>query len=126
MKVSIQYDMTVRRLARALVERSAVYQNNFDKYNIGASAENVEKPLETLYTMLLEVAETTRDTQQHEKLMAATSSESRKLKMCANASFSANQQDGQASAYAGHSPATCSIENCPEPVPAKLIESFKK
>ena len=27
MKVSIQYDMTVRRLARVLVERSAVYQN---------------------------------------------------------------------------------------------------
>ena len=76
--------------------------------------------------MLLEVAEITRDTQQHEKLMAATSNESRKLKLRANASFSAYKQDYQASAYAEHSSATCSIENCTGEVPPKLIESFKK
>ena len=126
MKVSIQYDMTVRRLARVLVERSPVYQNIFDKCNIGASAEEVGRPLEILYIMMLEVAEITRDTQKHEKLMAATSNESCKLKLRANASFSAYKQDYEASAYAENSSATCSIENCAEEVPSKLLDSFKK
>ena len=77
--------------------------------------------------MLLEVAETARETQTHQKLMAATSAESKRLKIRATASFSANQYGSQANAYAGgNASAICSTQDCTEPVPTKLIESSRK
>ena len=49
---------------------------------------------------------------QHEKLMAATSNGSRKLKLRANASFSTYKQDDQASAYAEHSSTFFLLKKC--------------
>jgi len=126
MKVSIQYDMTVRRLARVLLERSPVYQQIFDKYSIGASAEEVGKPLEILYTMMLDVALITRETQTHERLMAATSPESRKLKLRAQASYLAYWSVDGANAFVGQSATPCSIENCTEGIPTELLNSYMK
>ena len=118
--------MTVRRLARVLLERSPVYQQIFDKYSIGASTEEVGKPLEILYTMMLDVALITRETQTHERLMAATSPESRKLKLRAQASYLAYSDVDGANAFIGQSATTCSIDKCTEGISMELLNSYSK
>ena len=74
----------------------------------------------------MDVGMITRETQTHERLLAATSPESRKLKIRAQASYLAYHNDDSANAYSGQSSTTCSIENCNEDIPNELVTSYLK
>ena len=79
--------LSVRQITRVLIERFSVFQDIFNIYNLGATQDFIQKPLETLYTMLLEVSEISRETKLPEDLKAGASDDSNRMRARANASY---------------------------------------
>jgi len=130
MNVVVVYDMTVRRLGHVLIDRSNVFQHIYDLYCNNPPDKYVNEPLETMYTMILEIADVANETKTHDKLLAsATTDDSLRYKARAQAVFGtydATDYTDLATAHEASSHAVCSITNCQDPVPQNLIDNIKK
>ena len=124
------YDVTIHRLGHALITCSTVFQHLYDLYCNNPPDKYVNEPLETMYTMILEVADVANETKTLDKLLAsATTDDSLRYKARAHAVYDtcdATDYTDFATAHEASSHAVCSITNCQDPVPQQLLDNVKK